>query len=149
MNKKFGMFLSAALLTASIGTGTALASSSTTPESNVTVQATDTGIIKPFSVILDTSYTYNNGQGTANFNWKYAGHDETVRVYVKNNSAKAINYKLLSPLGTNFVNTTLQPGEQSTTQHSFAGQQNGNWTLKFDNSYGSVINVDVAVRDGL
>lgn len=178
--KKISTLLTAALLTAAIGTSapTAFAGGntsipSTTP--NVTEIPTfkgipsikdlpditeteipnvkiieDDGGISTFALILSTSATFPLGQGSLPFNYKAPNSGtETVRLYVKNNSAKTINYNLVAPSGTTWLSTSVPAGKSVTTEHVFGASQAGNWVMYFSNSDGSSISVDANVRDGL
>ncbi|MCS1382969.1 hypothetical protein NXZ75_12250 [Lysinibacillus sphaericus] len=167
--KKLSSILTAALLTASIGgASSALAadSKSTQPASVSSTTISDVEVpnvnfieegdeqnvvISPFSVILETTSYFPTGQGSLNYNYKWNGNGkETVRVYVKNNGSKTINFKMVAPSGTAWISgITIAPGKSTTSEHSFGISEHGSWSLEFSNSDGSPISVDTKVRDGL
>ena len=87
------------------------------------------------------------GQGSLSFTYKAkSSGSEKVRVYVKNNGAKEINYKLISPSGTAWISSSIAPGKQMTTEHVFDAGQAGDWKMSFSNSDGSSISVDASFR---
>lgn len=165
-SKKSMYILTAALLTASLGgVPSALAAEDTSYSANPIVASSATEVpnvkviqdgdepnsgIGIFSLILSTTANFPLGQGSLNFDWKApSSGTEKVRIYIKNNSGKAINYRLVSPTNFTWVDYTIDPGKSATFEHIFSSQSAGQWTMYFDNSDGSAISVEVNVRDGL
>ncbi|ASR45425.1 hypothetical protein B4V02_01230 [Paenibacillus kribbensis] len=109
----------------------------------------DPGEITLFSLLLNTTYNFSSGQGTGSFAYKAGSSREKVRVHVSNNKNVAVNYRLTSPTGTDWVSLTVKPGSSVTTEHYFDKNQAGTWILNFDTNDGSPVSVNVSVRDGL
>lgn len=101
------------------------------------------------SLLLNTTYNFSSGQGTGSFAYKAGSSSEKVRVSVKNRNKVAVNYRLTSPSGNDWVSITVKPGRSVTTEHYFDKNQAGTWILNFDTDDGSPVSVSVSVRDGL
>ncbi|GEM_PF-1621585 len=95
--------------------------------------------------LLATSTTFPTGQGSMSFNYQATSNStDAIRIYVKNNSTQAIRFILTAPNGTAWIEgEIIKPGQSFTTNYKVDASLAGEWFMKFDNSDGSSISVDI------
>lgn len=79
------------------------------------------------------------------FNYQATSNStDAIRIYVKNNSTQAIRFILTAPNGTAWIEgEIIKPGQSFTTNYKVDASLAGEWFMKFDNSDGSSISVDI------
>jgi hypothetical protein len=107
------------------------------------------GLITPFAVILDKTVAFE-GQTTEEFDFKYGGSKERVRVYIENVGDSDFEITITSPSGGDWVeNWTIEPGEYFQQEFIFGSREDGEWEITLETPDGSTGVARIKVRDGL
>jgi hypothetical protein len=88
-----------------------------------------------------------NGQGSTYFKYKAhsEGKKELLQFYVYNTGKKKLNVRLTSPLGNQWIETSVAPNTIYAGELWLGLEQAGSWKVDFDNEDGSVIKSSLAV----